>query len=503
MQNFIYIDKLSFSYGNSVEPLFNSLNFQLQQGWTGIVGPNGSGKTTLLKLLCEEIQPDSGSVRFNGIRYYCEQRTDFIPSDFETLLNSSENHAFRLRNILDIQDDRISRWDQLSHSERKRCQIATALFCNPGLLAVDEPSNHLDSSSRQILFDALKSYKGIGILVSHDRYILDNLCTYTLFINKDNMELFKCNYSTALAEREKTYQANLHDYETAKREINKLKKKIGQQRYKADQADKLRSKKTIDRKDHDAKSKKNLARLSGKDAVAGQIYKRMQNQLDRSLHKKDPIHVEKSFALGIQFDSQKISRYFPVIIPSEQIDFGNGSHLKFPELVIQQGDKIGIIGDNGSGKSIFINYLVNMLKISSDKIIYIPQEVTIEQSQLMIKRIQTYNNDQKGQMMTIIRRLGSEPVQILETAMPSPGEVRKLILAEGIMKNPALIIMDEPTNHMDLLSIECVESALRECDCTQLLISHDHNFLENTSFYYWEFSFEENIGFTVKVKSKI
>lgn len=502
MQNFIYIDKLSFTYANCVEPLFNSLSFQLQQGWTGIVGSNGSGKTTLLKLLCEEIQPDSGSINFSGIRYYCEQRTDFIPSKFESLIFATEKEAFRLKRILELEDKWIMRWDQLSHGERKRCQIATALFFNPGLLAIDEPSNHLDASARQILFEALRSYSGIGILVSHDRYLLNNLCTQTLFIYKDNIELYKCNYNTAVEERKRINQAKLHDYEMAKREVKKLKKKIGQQRAKADQADKLRSKKKINRKDHDAKSKKDLARLSGKDAVAGQIYKRMQSQLDRTIQYKDSIGLDKLYDLGIRFNKQEVNRYFPVIVASEFIAFDNGKNLLFPELCIQQGDKIGIIGDNGSGKSTLIQFLSSTLKIPPEYIIYIPQEISIEQSRMMINRIQNYNNFDKGQLMTIIRRLGSEPEHLLETTIPSPGEIRKLMLAEGIMKNPAMILMDEPTNHMDLPSIECVESALQECSCAQLLVSHDHDFLENIVHYYWEFNLDENVGFKVNVKSK-
>ncbi len=295
-------------------------------------------------------------------------------------------------------------------------------------------------------------------------------------------------------------QANLHDYETAKREAKKLKKKISQQRAKVDQADKLRSKKNINRKDHDAKSKKDLARLSGKDAVAGQIYKHMQNKLDRTIQQKDSIRVEKSFDLGVRFNAQEVSRYFPVIITANHIAFGNGRQLSFPELPIQQGDKIGIIGDNGSGKSTFIKYLLNKLNIPAERLIYIPQEIPIGQSKLMIDRIQNYNNTKKGQIMTMIRRLGSEPVHILDTTFPSPGEVRKLMLAEGIVKNPAMIIMDEPTNHMDLPSIECVESALNECNCAQLLVSHDHKFLERIVHYYWKFNPDNNIGFTIKVK---
>lgn len=500
MQDFLYIDKLSFSYENCVKPLFDSLSFQLQQGWTGIVGANGSGKTTLLKLSTGNLPPDFGFINFKGTSYYCEQRTDFIPSDFKNFISATDKYAFRLKNALQIQDDWLTRWDQLSHGERKRCQIATALFCDPALLAIDEPSNHLDTDSKQILFNALKAYKGIGILVSHDRELLDNLCRHTLFIEPTNVEVYKCNYSTAVQEKQRDHQANIHDYEMAKREVKKLKRKISQQRIKADKADKLRSKRNIHRKDHDAKSKKDLARLSGKDGVAGRIHKRMQTQLDRIMQRKDSIHTTKTFDLGIQFNQQEARRYFPIIMASNQVELGKDKHLSFHELTIQHCDKIGIIGDNGSGKSTFINYLRNLLSIPDDRLLYIPQEIPVEQSRSMIDRIQNFNNDEKGKIMTIIRRLGSEPVHVLETTIPSPGEIRKLMLAEGIMLNPALIIMDEPTNHMDLPSIECVESALNECNCTQLLVSHDHEFLKRVVHNYWAFIPDENNGFKIITK---
>lgn len=501
MQDFIYIDKLSFTYTNCSESLFNSLSFQLQPGWTGIVGPNGSGKTTLLKLLTNLLQPVSGFINFNGIRYYCEQRTDFIPSQFKAFIQSHNKEAFRLKNNLQIQDEWISSWDHLSHGERKRCQIASALFCNPELLAIDEPSNHLDLNSRQILFNTLMSYYGIGILVSHDRYLLDNLCTQIIFINKNDIETYKCNYSNAVMEREKLHQANIHQLNVVKKEIKKLKRKINKQRGKADQADSLRSKKSINGKDHDAKSKKDLARLSGKDKIAGQIHKRMVKHLDRTIQSKDAIHIEKSYDLGIQFNASGSHRYFPIIISSDQIELTNGKKLIFPEVIIQQGNKIGITGENGCGKSTFIKYIIKNIDIPPEKFIYIPQEIPVEQSKFMINRIQKFHNIEKGQIMGLIRHLGSDPFHILETSVPSPGEIRKLMLAEGIMKNPAMIIMDEPTNHMDLPSIECIESALNECNCSQLLISHDLQFLQNIVGEFWDFHQKSDQEYHIMLKS--
>ena len=123
----------------------------------------------------------------------------------------------------------------------------------------------------------------------------------------------------------------------------------------------------------------------------------------------------------------------------------------------------------------------------------------MRQSKDMLKRIAVYNNEAKGKIMTLISRLGSDPKHVIETTIPSPGEVRKLLLAEGIMLNPGLIIMDEPTNHMDLPSIECVENALKECPCAQLLVSHDPVFLNNIVFEYWTFSDVSSDEFKISV----
>ena len=111
-------------------------------------------------------------------------------------------------------------------------------------------------------------------------------------------------------------------------------------------------------------------------------------------------------------------------------------------------------------------------------------------------RIKELSDQEKGKIMTIISRLNSDPKHLLETDEPSPGEVRKLLLSEGISYRPALIIMDEPTNHMDLPSTECIENALNACNCSILLVSHDGTFLENVVTTYWNFK-EDKKGFRI------
>ena len=499
MPEFIHINNLSFAYDNTIEPLFESLSFQLQSGWTGVVGANGSGKTTLLKLLTGQLEPDGSDLILLKSTYYCEQRTDDMPSGLIPFLESTDKRAFRIQSELEIKRNWTTKWPVLSHGERKRCQIGTALFQNSSLLAVDEPSNHLDHSSKQTLFRALKNYKGIGLLVSHDRELLDNLCSHTLFLDPPHIDLRSCSYSVAIGERAREHLETSRLSKMARQQVKKLKRQVHIQHQKAQQSDRRVSKSKVSRKDHDTKSKIDQARLSGKDATAGRIKKRLQNQLEKSITHKDTIKIKKETVLGISFSENESKRHFPLIISSGDITLGPGKFLSFPELSVQYGNKIGICGNNGSGKSTFINYFLKRITIPATDIIYIPQEISLGDSKKLIDRIHDYDNETKGKIMTLISRLGSDPKHMIETNLPSPGEVRKLLLAEGIMLNPGIIIMDEPTNHMDLPSVQCVESALKECPCAQLLISHDPVFLKNTVFEYWNFCAVSKNEFKISV----
>ncbi|HEX2982873.1 MAG TPA: ATP-binding cassette domain-containing protein, partial [Ignavibacteriales bacterium] len=287
MQDFINISNLTFTYENSAEPLFDSVSFQLHQGWTGFVGANGSGKTTLLKLITGALTPDSSGISFKGTSIYCEQRTDNMPGGLQQLLSAPDSSAYKLKEQLQLQDDWADRWNTLSHGERKRCQIACALYEEPDLLAIDEPSNHLDRHSKMFLFRALQSYRGVGLLVSHDRELLDGLCRNTIFVNPPDIDFRKCNYSTAEKEIETERERIARDYELAKRDIRKLKNRVAEERVKADNADRMRSKRDIDPKDRDAKGKINLARLTGRDGLAGKQHIKALSRLDSANEHKD------------------------------------------------------------------------------------------------------------------------------------------------------------------------------------------------------------------------
>jgi macrolide transport system ATP-binding/permease protein len=486
MADFLYLNNVTFTYPEASESLFMDVSFQCQPGWTGIVGPNGGGKTTLLKLIHGDLQPDSGCIIRPGRTYYAEQSLDDKPAGARELWTNFEQQTIRIKKQLRIQDDWIERWNSLSFGERKRYQLAVAFADQPAVLLLDEPSNHLDYSSKKILVAALKTYKRIGLLVSHDRELLDTLCSHTLFVDAPRIDFRTCSYSIAAQEREMEEEAALHRRQVIKREVTKLKRRVQQQRQKAEVADRSNSKRNLDRKDHDAKAKIDAARLTGKDGVQGRLYRRSQTRLEQATKQQQEIRVKKRYRMGISYAEVAKSHQFPITIPAGRIDMGDVT-LHIPELSLAMGEKIGLIGDNGTGKSTFIRYLVKSVPLSSDELIYIPQEISKSSAADILQRIRAQSDAEKGEILTIIRRLGSEPPRLLETATPSPGEVRKLMLAQGMQKKPALIIMDEPTNHMDLPSIHCVENALQECACSLLLVSHDYVFLQKVASYFWIF----------------
>ena len=179
----ILFHNLSFSYPTASADLFADLTLHFPVGWTGVVGANGAGKTTILRLANGELKPLAGHVQTPAGAIYCPQRTDEPPQMLAQMLADVDSEASQLKGHLNIADDWLQRWSTLSHGERKRAQIGVALWHQPQVLAVDEPTNHIDAAARDLLAGALHSFYGVGLLVSHDRDLLDALCRQCLFVD--------------------------------------------------------------------------------------------------------------------------------------------------------------------------------------------------------------------------------------------------------------------------------------------------------------------------------
>ena len=189
----IIFHNLSFTYDTATQPLFTNLSLHLTEGWTGIVGANGVGKSTILKLATGELKPLSGHVIIPELAIYCPQRTDTVPDHLKALVHTMDGDAFEIKGRLAVEDDWIDRWATLSHGERKRAQIAVALWRKPQVLAVDEPTNHLDLPSIECLEHALTDCPCGLLRVSHDRRFLDTLAQKRWQISEDIR--IKGNYS--------------------------------------------------------------------------------------------------------------------------------------------------------------------------------------------------------------------------------------------------------------------------------------------------------------------
>jgi ATPase subunit of ABC transporter with duplicated ATPase domains len=490
----ILFHNISFTYDGATRPLFRHLSAHLAAGWTGIVGANGVGKSTLLKLATGDLAPQQGRVVMPAHTLYCPQRTDTIPDHLNALMHATNGDAFEIRGRLGVGDDWHTRWPTLSHGERKRAQLALALWRRPQALAVDEPTNHLDAHAQALIYAALSSFQGIGLLVSHDRKLLDDLCCRCLFIEPPEVILRPGSYTRGLAQAKRDATTAARRHRQAKHALSRLKRETRKRRDAASQANRKRSKRGLAMKDHDARDRINLARISGKDGHSGKRLKQLGGRLAQAQKKLEGLRVKKIHGVGIWMPGAISTRDTLFHLPAGSLSLGGGRRLHYPDLSMQPDDRVALTGPNGSGKSTLLGHILPSLNLGKNLVTYLPQEIDIQASQEIMARARALPGAELGQMMTIVSRLGSRPRRVLESATPSPGEIRKVMLATGIAKTPHLIIMDEPTNHLDLPSIECLEQALAGCPCGLLLVSHDQRFLAALSQKRWQISAAKEVG---------
>jgi ATPase subunit of ABC transporter with duplicated ATPase domains len=484
----VRFQNVSFTYYRATQPLILDLSVHFTRGWTGIVGANGVGKSTILKLATGGLEPQQGQVSIPDFAIYCQQRTDNAPDQLYDLIHVVDREAFAIKGRLGVEDDWQERWRTLSHGERKRAQIAVAMWRKPQVLAVDEPTNHLDIEAQDMLFAALSTFRGVGILVSHDRELLDNLCHQCLFVEPPDARLRPGNYSQSLKQAVKDEMTVQKQRTQAKHEFSRLKREAAKRRDAASQANRKRSKRGLASNDHDARGKINLARVTGKDGIAGKRLNQLGGRLSQARIKMDSIKVTKTYKMGIWMSGAKSKRNTLFNLPAGSLSMGEDRCLHFPDLSMKPDDRVALTGLNGSGKSTLIDYIMQSFNLQKDHVTYLPQEIDINASKDIMAQARDLPYDKLGQMMTVVSCLGSRPQRLLESVKPSPGEIRKILLATGIANVPNLIVMDEPTNHLDLPSIECLEQALADCPCGLLLVSHDQRFLDALTLKRWHIS---------------
>jgi macrolide transport system ATP-binding/permease protein len=463
-------------------------------GWTGIVGANGTGKTTLLKLAAGILKPTHGAIRRPGSVRLCEQRTDEPPRDFADLLGAHDGSAAELRGRLALQDEWSSRWSTLSHGERKRAQIAVALWQNDPVLCLDEPTNHVDADARALLAEALARYRGVGLLVSHDRELLDSLCTQCLFLDPPRTVLRPGSWSQGREQQQREAQSLRRKAELARTDVRRITGSVAEAKAEAARSRRRMSKRGLRRKDKDAKGRIDLARLTGKDAVTGRLVKRLEANLDRAVRKSAEFAPRPGRELGLWFSSEPARRDTLLDLPAGSLPLGGSAMLSFPDLALRPLDRVALVGPNGYGKSTLLAYLVGALRLEPERLLYLPQEIDLDESAAALDRLHGMSDRDLGRALTVVELLGTDAKRLLATGDPSPGEIRKVLIAIGIARVPHLIVLDEPTNHLDLPSVECLEEALAACDCGLILASHDRRFLARLTGIRWEIGRGEREG---------
>ena len=282
---YLELSNISFSYPEAGYSLFSSLSLSFSEGWTVIAGANGCGKSTLASIAAGLLLPDSGMVRRSSDVILCPQVFEGLqPEDWSDIF-SFDNHIGMLKSTLALSDEMIEREDTLSGGEKKRLQILAALSHSPEILILDEPTNHLDEYSRSLIIKALRTFDGIGIIISHDRTFSDALSERTVILERGtdgpvSIEDIPLPLSLALSESERRKESGRERYDGILSAISSeqmIARKIGERSQKKQRG---LSKKGISSKDHDAKAKIDGARLTGKDASLDGA---MRNHLSRSL----------------------------------------------------------------------------------------------------------------------------------------------------------------------------------------------------------------------------
>jgi ATPase subunit of ABC transporter with duplicated ATPase domains len=472
-----------FSYPSSLNPVLEDISAEFHPGWTGVTGDNGAGKTTFLMLAAGLLEPRFGKISGGG-GVYCSQRTDELPPLWEDLFYAGGGEAGRLMSRLGIEADWPYRWETLSQGERKRLQLGIALWQQPDLLAVDEPTNHLDREARELIAAALESYSGIGLLVSHDRALLDRLCGACLFIRQGKGILRPGGVSRGLTEEDREALEARRLRKRLSDERERLAAEAGTRRREVEGSKNRFSKKRLNPGDNSGRAKINLARLSGKDRTGADLYKLMENRLDRLDERIEKLSTPKQRKEGISLETSPAKMDRLCALPAGSIPLGANRSLSFPELLIRPGERIGLTGPNGAGKSTLIRHILEHIP-SPVKVLYIPQELSAREGEAALEELNRESEKNRGEILSRFSRLGSDPRSLIQSRQPSSGETRKLLIARGVFGKPALIVMDEPTNHLDLTSIRLLEETLEQVSCALLLVSHDEAFLSGLTHKEW------------------
>lgn len=494
--NYISVENISKSYGDRI--LFNNISFGINKSQKiAFVAKNGTGKTSILNIIAGVDIPDEGQViqrkdiqvaylsqnqifdnhlTIEETIFATENRILPIIKQYEKALENpedSENYqkAFDLmdqNNAWDFEtqyklvlsklklNNLSLRVDKLSGGQKKRLSLAILLINKPDLIILDEPTNHLDLEMIEWLEDYFKKEKITLFMVTHDRYFLERVCNEIIELDHGELYKYKGNYSYYLEKKEEriSLEATITDKakNLFKKELDWMRRqpkaRTTKSKSRIDDFFKIKEKAHKRRQDHSVQLEINMARLGSKIL---------------ELHK-----LKKSF--------------------------GDLKILDGFEYVFKKGERIGIIGKNGTGKSSFLNILTNKEPVDTGKVVvgdtvkfgyYTQKGIVIKEGQKVIEVIKEFGEEiplAKGRRISasqlLERFLFDKKKQYDFVEKLSGGEQKRLYLCTVLIQNPNFLILDEPTNDLDVITLNVLESFLLDFPGNLIVVSHDRYFMD-------------------------
>ena len=428
----------------------------------GIVGINGSGKTTLLNILSKRLEPDQGYVRTYGSSSYVSQIDD---PDINIL---SDEMASRFG--VDFS------WkESMSGGEKTRFKVAAALEENSDVLFADEPTSNADLESIRLMEDRFRARNGTLVLISHDRSFLDRLCNQILEIEDGKVSTYKGNYTAYKDQKIMELERKRFEYQEYVRERKRLQSAIGEIKGKSSSIRQApRRMGNSEARLHKMGGQRAKATL---DSAAKNIEKRIEH-----MERKEKPREEPKIKFDIPDSSRSHSR---ILVEGKNLNksFDTRVIFKDSEFMIENGAKVALIGPNGCGKSTLIKMIMDgeegIRVAKSAKIGYFSQDLSIlNEGRSIIENVMENSiYSETFARIFLARLLFRKEAVHRKVKVLSGGERVKVSFAKILMEDFNMLILDEPTNYLDIMSLEIIEEALQEYNRTLLFVSHDRKFI--------------------------
>ncbi len=462
----------------------------------GLVGENGAGKSTLLKILIGEEEADSGSIYLTKSFSYISQVENPKEDSSLNKINSLFNAPIEYR-------------DSLSGGEKVKLKISNALSENKELIIADEPTSNLDSNSIETLEKMFKNHTGSFILVSHDRNFLDALCNTIVEIDDGKLNVYKGNYTKYL-------------------ELKKLEREHEKDEYTKYINEKRRLEEAITVKEQLRNNiKRTPKRMGNSEArlhkMGGQKSKKnMDNSIKainsriEHLDVKEKPKTEKQIKITV-IKSLELTSKKPIEVKDLNLFVKDKILLSQASFKIKKGKKVALIGKNGSGKSTLLKELIKnnneRIKISNNAVIgFLDQEQNILiQDKTILENIKINSSYEESFIRINLDGFGFKGDAVFKRISTlSGGEKVRVAICKLLLSDNNIIILDEPTNYLDIKCMESLENALKNTDKTLLIVSHDRKFIsnicnsileiENNKIFQFDGSYDQYISFKTNPK---